>query len=119
MAAITVQEVDFQGAVITESAAAAGGDTVKNDGRTYIQITNGGGSSITATITAQKSSVVKVGYGDLAIADQDVTIAAGVTKIIGPFPTDRFNNSYGSIEVGYSAVTSVTIGAFKSTQAVR
>jgi hypothetical protein len=87
-------------------AAAAGGDQFPNNGRTYLKITNGGGGPITVTIVSQRS------------CDQGSThnttnsITNGTTELMGPFPPERFADGAGMCQVTYSAVTSVTVGAF-------
>lgn len=107
MADLTVQAVSLTGAVITPVAAAAGGDTFSNDGRTILRVVNGGASPITATV----NSLVACNQG--FDHDAAVTVAAGVTKDIGPFPVARFNNSSGKAAVTYSDVTSVTVAAIR------
>lgn len=103
MALLTVQQITAAGVVPqTPVAAAPGGDTFSNNGRTKLIIANGGGSGITVTISAQ----IACDMGTL----HDITnsIAAGATEIMGPFST-RYNDSSGLVHVGYSAVTSVTV----------
>lgn len=107
MAAITVQQISTAGLTPTAGvAAAAAGDTVINNGRTYIEIIDTGTTAPTITITGQ----VTCNQG----STHDITVAvpAGGTKKIGPFNTNWYNNSDGSIEVSYSSETDVTIAAF-------
>lgn len=115
MAALTVQSFDIDGAAITTTSAAGGGDTFVNDAseRTFFRITNGGGSSITVTFTSQVTSADTIGLGKVALSNLAVSVAAGVTKYIGPFSGRRFNNASGAVAVSYSGVTSVTVAAVK------
>ena len=107
MAALTVQTVTNTGTEVTYAAAAGGGDTFVNDGRTYLHVKNGGGSPITVTINSQENC----NYGsDHNIA---VIVANGSEKIIGFFSKKRFNNTGGAVEVTYSGVTTVTVAAVK------
>lgn len=107
MAVLSVQEIVSTRLTPSFAAAAAGGDEVPNDGRTYLEVVNGGGSSITVTITTAGTIAGR------AIADDAVTVAAGARAKIGPWPTGLYNAADGNVDVAYSAVTSVTVGAFR------
>lgn len=107
MSDITVQQISLSG--LTESAgtaATAAGDTVLNNGRTFIEVVDGATTAPTVTIASQ----VDCNQGHTH--DIVVSVASGGAKIIGPFPPNRFNNSNGQIEVTYDDDTSVTIAAF-------
>ena len=112
MATLTRQTPGEDGG-LTFGAAASGGDVFANDGETYFAVTNGGGSSVTVTITAQNTSTTKTGFGTVTKANGGAAVAAGDTDVFGPFPTGAFNNSSGQVAVTYSGVTSVTVAAFK------
>ena len=88
-------------------ASAADEDSFVNDGRTFLVVKNGSGSSIDVTV----NSVVLCNYG----FDHDLTIAvpAGEERWIGSFPVGRFNSSEGKVVVGYSSITTVTAAAVK------
>lgn len=109
MATLTVSAaVSITGVDIAGAAAASGGDEWANTGREYILIKNGGGSPITATLD------IKATVDDLAVTDPTVSVAAGATMIIGPFPPGEFNDSTtGRAKVTYSGVSSVTIKAIR------
>lgn len=108
MAAITVQQIALAG--LTPSAAAAasgGGDTFVNNGLTFLEVTNGGGSSINVTVAGAQAC------SQGSTHDNVVAVGAGATKLIGPFPASRFNNpATGAASVTYSSATSVTVRAF-------
>lgn len=107
MAAITVQQIVPTGLEAgAATASAAGGDTVVNNGKTYIIVTDTGTTAPTVTIAAQSSC--NQGF------DHDYTIAitAGEARKIGPFAENMYNNSSGQIEVAYSSETDVTIEAY-------
>jgi len=108
MALLTVQQVTATGTVITFVSAAAGGDTFSNDGKTELEVVNGGASTITLTIVAQNAC------NQGTLHDGGGTIGAGVTKRFGPFDRQRFNDSSGLVHATYSAVTSVTVAATKT-----
>lgn len=107
MANIVVQQISKSGIAPSFVAAAAGGDTPANDGQTLVHVKNGGASSVNVTI----NSVEKCNHG----FDHDVIVAvpAGSERIIGPFEPKRFNNENGRLNITYSAVTSVTVAAFR------
>lgn len=112
MAALTVQTISKSGVTITPVSATALGDTIADDGkqRTFLEVINGGESSIDVTISKHATSVHAPGLGAVAVSDIVVAVGAGVTKLIGPFP-DAYRGANGVIAVGYSAVTSVTVAA--------
>ena len=106
MALLTVQNIT-QGTSLTPSyaSAAAGGDTVINNGRTFLEILNGSGSPIVATV----NSLVDCNQG----TDHDIaiTIPAGSEEMCGPFEPNRFNTSAGLMSITYDDVTTLTIAA--------
>jgi hypothetical protein len=72
----------------------------------FLQVLNGGASSINVTVNSPLT-VDGLSVGPLVVA-----VAAGVTKHIGPFPPSTFGRSVapdlGRVYVDYSAVPSVT-----------
>ena len=100
MATLARINATLAGGTFATVAAAAGGDAFPNDGNTLLYVKNGGASPMTVTVDSVKLS----NYG----TDEDVavTVAAGVEKVIGPFPVARFGRT---VSVTYSAVTTVTV----------
>jgi hypothetical protein len=115
MAALTVTDVTVSGVLQTLAAAAAGGDDFFNgdDQRTFFVVTNGGGAPINVTIDAIPTSVNVTGWGSVPVSDTVVAVANSTTRVIGPFPPQRFNNAAGRVAVTYSGVSSVTVAAFR------
>lgn len=75
------------GVVVTETTGdASNGHAVKNDGKVKILLHNVGASSRTATFITPGT------VDGQAIADRTVAVAAGVSKIVGPFD----QSAYGS-----------------------
>lgn len=108
MATLTVQTVVVTGLEPAAlAAAAAGGDQFANTGREFVEINNGSGGDITVTFNSQ----VACNYG----SDHDVAVVvtAGERRLIGPFPTGRFNDASGFVLITYSGVTTLTIGVYK------
>jgi len=106
MATLPTQSVALTGVGPTYQAAAGGGDKCVTGPGVYIHVKNGGGSPITVTLTTPGT------VDGLAIADRAVTVAnAGEQKIpitdLYKSPTD------GLCAIGYSGVTSVTVGCFR------
>lgn len=107
MSEITVQQISLSGlAEAAGTAATAAGDTVINNGRTFIEVVDGATTAPTVTIASQTDC--NQGYTH----DIVVAVPSGAARIIGPFPPNRFNNTSGQIEVTYDDDTSVTIAAF-------
>lgn len=105
---LTVQTTAASGVVLAAATAADGanGNEFVNDGRTLIEITNGSGSSITATfITNGTYNVSSVAY---PIADLAVAVAASTTKACGPFDRTLFNSATSTVQVDWSLAASVT-----------
>jgi len=108
MAALTVQKIALAGAQkATLVAAAAAGDTFVNEGKTFVEINNADASGITVTIVGQRN--LPLGTS----SDQTIAIAATTTTLIGPFPVGNYNRETDeSVVITYSAVVTVTVGAF-------
>jgi hypothetical protein len=109
MATLPVTPISRAGLDVAGVAAdAALSDEFPNTGFEFIEIKNGGGGTITVTLD------IKPTVDGAAIVDPTLTIAAGVTKIIGPFPPALYNDSTTQrAKVSYSGVTTVTIKVFK------
>lgn len=102
----TTQAVDT-GVVRTLAAANVDGHTIDGGGSVLLEVANASGGSINVTI--QTAATV----GSLAVADQVVAVAAGATKIIGPFKPSIYDRPVGAADEGkvyvdFSAVASVT-----------
>lgn len=111
MATYTVQEVSRLGVVITHAAVAAS-DSFQPGDATFLSVINGGGGSINVTIAAPKQVLP-----DLEVTDPVVAVAAGATKLIGPFPASQFAQADdGLCDVTYSGTTSVTAAAIRLKQ---
>lgn len=85
------------------------GDYFTNSGRTFIKVKNAHGT-LTRTVTVV--SQVNCNYGENHPAP--CVLAAGETKLFGPFPKDRFNDSDGYCQITYSdAGDSLTIAVIE------
>jgi hypothetical protein len=104
--ALTVQAIANTGTVVTLAAANVDGNWFINNGKTFLEVANGGGSPINVII----DSPITCNQG--GTHDVTVAVAAGATKHIGPFEKGQFNDTTtGYVNITYSGVTSVTIAA--------
>ena len=110
MATLTPQDVVIGGLTMsTATPTASTGDQWANTGKEWLEITNGSGGSITATITSYATAPAGT-----AVTDKAVTIGNGVTKKIGPFPPSGYTDpTTGLAKVVCSAVSSVTIAVVR------
>jgi hypothetical protein len=108
--ALTVTDISRTGVVPTLAAANADGHLLPNDGQVFVMVTNGDGSphTVTAAITKTVDGVTPAG--------KVLTLAAGATKLFGPFKPDEYNNASGQVALSFDAVTSVTIQALRLTK---
>jgi hypothetical protein len=105
MAALSLQVLVPGGSASTLAAAAGGGDTCPAGDGVFLEVNNGGGSSVTVTLATPGT------VDGLAIADRTATIPAGERWKI-PVPR-LFAKVDGQCDITYSGVTSVTVGCFK------
>ena len=109
MAILTVQRPTAAGTNITLAAAAGGGDSFANDGRTSFRVVNGGVGAITVTFDSPNTCDFTIAAN--AAHDLAVSVPNGESREIGPFSQARFNDTNGRVQVTYSGVTSVTVAA--------
>lgn len=114
MATIAVQQAAAEGIALALSAAAGGGDSVANvRGRTIVAVRNGDASPKTVTIPNVTPTRPAEGpFPAMTVPDIVKVVAAGETVLIGPIP-QAYNDASGNVALTYSAVTSVTVGAFE------
>lgn len=114
MANYQPQSPSLTGLNLTMNAAAGGGDSFDNNGSVLVRINNGSGGAITITADGPKADNFGI-TGDSH--DLGISVPAGENRIWGPFPTNRFNDANGRVQLTYSGVTTLTIGFFYSAQA--
>lgn len=108
MAALVVQTITLDGAQSAALvAASAGGDTFVNEGKTFLHVDNQAVGGITVTITGQRDLPLQTS------ATKIIAVGATTETLIGPFPVGNYNRETDeSVEVDYSAVVTVDVGAF-------
>src|SRR6478672_3621863 len=109
MAQLTVTPITRAGIAGTLAAAAGGGDSFANNGQVYVEVVNGGGSPITVSIAISAS------IDGISVPARTVSVTNGQRRLIGPFPTGQYNDANGLVQLTYSGVTTVTVGAFQLT----
>lgn len=100
MATLSAQKPVLTGTTHTLAAAAAAGDEFVNTGGQIFVVKNGHAAD-PRTITFDAPQADNFGIVDAA-HDAAVVVPALTTKLIGPFPTHRFNDSNGKVQVTYS-----------------
>lgn len=105
--ALAPQEISRAGLNPVLSAANVDGHWIVNDGKTYLEVLNGSGASINVTLVISKT------IDGVTSSGKVIAVPAGERRKIGPFPADIYNQADGSVNVNFSAVTTVTVGAFR------
>lgn len=98
----------YAGIPVNNYAPSAGGDSIPNDGRTFIAISNSSGGSIKVTVACVREN--DQGVKENMVSD---TNGAGGVYFYGPFPTRDFNDYSGSINLTYSSVTNLQIAVYR------
>jgi len=106
MAQLSVQGISRDGLSPSFQAAGSGGDSFANDGKVFLHVKNGDTVNHVVTVNAAKPC----NYG--TYHNLVVTVPAGEERIIGLFPTYRFNDDNENVQVSYDGVTSVTVAVF-------
>jgi hypothetical protein len=109
MANLSLNEISRDGLLYAVTAAASGGDAFTNDGRTFLAVYNEHVSaSRTVTIAIQADVDGQTPNGI------EVTVAAGATQLVGPFPPRWYNDANGRVQMTYSdSGADLYVGAFK------
>lgn len=106
MSVRTVQSIDQDGLTPAFSAASGGGDKIPWGESVFAVVKNGGGSPITVTVVSPGTE------SNLPIGDQAITVGAGAEAWIH-LGAPVFRNAQRQVDLTYSGVTSVTLGAFQ------
>lgn len=102
-----MQSITRDGLTVALVAAHVDGHKFANDGQAYFEVLNGSGGSINVTVQTPNT------VDGNAISDKVVAVAAGARKKFGPYPRQHYNQGSEEVYVDISAVTSVTLGAFR------
>ena len=107
---VTPQDILASGLTTSYNASLSASDTylIPNDGATFLHFKKTGAGSCTVTIATNGS------YKGLAIADQTATVPATTGDVmVGPFPTNPYNNSAGQVAVTLSNITGLSMAAYR------
>lgn len=110
MATLTVAQVASTGVAQALAAAGAAGDQFANNGKTFLVVANGHVSASRTVTIASKLAGASLPPGSAA-SNAGGAVAAGVTKVFGPFDPASFNNASGRVEVTYSSEADLTVQA--------
>jgi len=87
------------------AADGANGNTFPNTGGQSLVVINGGGSPCVVTPHYGAGAV----FDGQSVANRTVTVPAGHTMEIGPFPPALFNDTNSRVVVTFDQVVSVTV----------
>ena len=118
MALLTYKTPALTGTSLAMAAASVGGDTIRSSPGGVIQMDN------TGTPSRKITGILVVTNGDStstdvtlvtpgAAADLVIAVAAGATQLIGPLGDELEDPADDLIDITYSKVTSLTVGAIK------
>jgi hypothetical protein len=105
VAILNPQQVTPAGLVPALTPASGGGDKMPVGPTHWLVVNNGGGAPITVTITGVRPCDQGVTHNAV------VSVANGTVREIGPIDGRYASNVDGMANIGYSGVTSVTVGA--------
>ena len=109
MATLTVlQSGGLSTAQKTLAAASGGGDKFANDGKTLLEVAVGS-TATTITVTS-----VPCSHG--RTKDAVFGPITSQTHLLGPFDPALFNDSNGFVNITYSQVVGVTLGAVRNSK---
>ena len=89
---------------MTRVAAATLGDEFLNDGKKLFLVDNASAGAVAVTFSTP------ITIDGEAVDNKVVSVPAGETHLLGPFPTNVYNDGDGKVLVGYDDPTSVTVG---------
>ena len=96
MATVVTQTISEDG-IIPSLTTLDASNTFTNTGREFIFYTNESAGAKTITVTAVVSTLDLPTYGDVTKADATLSVAAGETAMIGPFPTLAYNAAESAV----------------------
>lgn len=94
---------------LTAASGSAGGDAFANTGKQllFIEHTNGAGADVTLTIATNRT------VDGLTVPDKTITITKGTKQILGPFPTETYNDGDDLVNFSYDDETDIEIAVIQ------
>jgi len=113
MAVQTVQDISLAGITPAVPAGSSGGDSFANNGNVILELINASGGAI--TVKADDPGSPSPPNALSFDPDVQISVPAGQRRIWGPFPTFRFNDSNGRVNLTYGTnpPTGLTIGYYR------
>lgn len=114
MAVLTVQDSNLAGITPAPVAGNSGGDSFANNGNVVLELINASGGAI--TVTADDANSPSPQNAQSFNPDVQISVPAGQRRIWGPFPTFRFNDANGRVNLTYGTnpPTGLTIGLYRT-----
>ncbi|MFG2515964.1 hypothetical protein [Streptomyces sp. NPDC048584] len=106
MAALSTTVTPLDGATVTYTAAAGGGDTCVTGAGVLLLVKNGDSEAHTVTLVTPGT------HNGLPIGDRAIEVAAGEDVAI-PVGADYRDSSTGRASITYDGVTSVTVAVVR------
>lgn len=104
---LAVQEVTRAGLAPAYTAANVDGHSINNTGRMFLHVKNTNAVPTTCTILFGKT----IDGQDTEAGREVIVPATTGDRMIGPFPTDDYNQPSGAVFVNFTAITDVTCAA--------
>lgn len=104
---LTVSPIVRTGLVLTAAAANAEGNFFHNDGKTFLYAKNAHTADWILTFDTPGT------VDGLAVAQRAITVADGTEVLIGPFPTNIYNDANSRVQVTYDGITALTVKALR------
>ena len=108
MALISSQRISETGITPTLTTIETAANTFTNSGFEFILIKNSGEAN-QITITATTTEVDIQGFGDLTKSNAVLSIGAGATSFIGPFPLGAFQGTDSAVTFTFSNVDGIQV----------
>ncbi|MGH9907774.1 MAG: hypothetical protein ACRD8U_19575 [Pyrinomonadaceae bacterium] len=113
MAVLAVQDTTIAGVTPAAATLAVGGDSFPNNGHVVLEIVNAAGGAL--TVKADDLGSPNPGSALQFDPDVQISVPAGQRRIWGPFPTFRFNDDNGRVNLTYpGGITSLSIFLYRT-----
>ena len=103
---LTPQQLSRSGITPSFTAAHVDGHKMANGGTEYLHVKTGDTATV---VTIQTPGTVD----GLAVAERTISIGTSSERLIGPFPRQTYNQGSEEVYVDLSAITNVTLAAFR------
>lgn len=112
MANLTIQKPLLAGAPLVLASAAPAGDWFPNTGVEFVLLVNAGAAERTVVFAAP--GMCSFGSADALAHGARVVVppvgsAPDNQRLVGPFPTTRFNDSNNRVQIAYDNASGVTL----------